>query len=324
MKKILLISFISFIFLGCSSKQYYEAKETSSINVSIIDIPSYIKSINSNGATLDDNRYLDKFGISSNKLKEGFYFINNSNNDIISANKKGELYINDNKHFKFKSNVVSASLKGDLLALIFSNNVIAIYDIKSNEFKLKKYLEASYLNDTRIAMPLFLNTIILFPTLDGKVLIVDEKTYEVTKALTIDPKSEINNIILLENINNTLIVASQNIISSLSNANAIKKEFFIQSYTTDDNFIYLATLDGRILKLDKDLKIIKSKKFRFAKFQAISVSKDAIFAVESQGYLVKLSHDFKTLKVDTISFENDEKVFSSKNKIYFEDKLLKF
>jgi len=323
MKNIFLVSLVTFIFLGCSSKQYYEAETTSSIGIKVIDTPSYIKSVNSNGATLDDNRYLDKFGISSKKLKDGFSFINNSNNDIISANKKGEVYIN-NKHFKFKSNVISASLKGNLLALTFTNNVIGLYDIKSNEFKLKKYLDPSYLNDTRVAMPLFLKNIILYPTLDGKILIVDDKTFQVTKTLTIDPNSEINNIILLENINDTLIVASQNIITSISNVAAIKKELFIQSYTVDEKFIYLATLDGKILKLDKNLDIKQSKKFKFAKFHALAVNKDAIFAIESQGYVVKLSHNFKTLKVDTISFENDEKIFSNKNKIYFEDKLIKF
>lgn len=324
MKKNLILLIITLIFASCSTKQYYKPKETTSFNKKIIDIPSYIKNINSKGATLDDNRYLDKNGISSIKLKDGFHFINNSNNDIISANKNGEVYINNIKHLKFKDNVIAASLDGNILALIFSNNTIAIYDLKGSRFKLKQYLEPSYLNDIRVAMPLFLNNIILFPTLDGKLLLVNKRNFEIVKTINIDPSSEINNIILLKNINSTLIVASSNIITSISQNKFIKKEIFIQSYCSDDDNIYIASLDGKILKLDSDLNILASKKYKFAKFQALSISDKNLLAIESQGYIVKLSLDFKDEKIDKISFEDDEKTFVSKSKIYFEDKLLKF
>jgi hypothetical protein len=312
-----------FLFVACSSKQYFEPQNTSSIDINIIDTPAYIKSITSVGATLDDNRYLDHIGISSAKLKDGYLFLNNSNGNIISANKKGELYINNDLHFKFKSNVVSANFSENLLAVVFANNTIALYDTKNKIFRLKKYLEISYLNDTRLAMPLFLKSTIVFPTLDGKVLIVDKNSYEVTKTINIDPNSQVNNIILLKVIGKYLIIASSNKILSIGEGNSFHKEFYIQSYALSEKYIYIATLDGKIVKLDRTLEIKAQHKFKFAKFQAIAVDK-SIFAIESQGYIVKSNLDFTKIQIDKISFENDEKTFVSKNKIYFENRLLQF
>ena len=324
MKYVFLSIFTIIIFSACSSKQFYEPNNTSSIEKKILDIPSYITEKNTAGATLDDNRYIDKFGISNKKLKEGFYFVNNVNSDIISANKKGEVYINNTIHLKFKSNVISASIKGNLLALIFANNSLALYNIKSKEFKFKQYQKVSYINDIRIAMPLFLNSLVLFPTLDGKVIVVNYTTFTVSKTLNIDADNEVKNIILLKNIADNLIIASSNVILSLSNGKAFKKNFFIQSYTLDDKYIYIATLDGRILKLSSTLDLVHSKKFKFAKFQTITVKNENIYAIESQGFIVNINHDFSKIKVDEISFENDEKTFSTKNKIYFENKLITF
>jgi len=324
MKYIISSLLIAFLFSACSSKQYFEPKETTSIEKKITDIPAYIKNINSSGATLEDNRFIDKYGISSIKLQDGFYFINNNNSDIISANKLGDLTINENLHFKFKSRVIAASLKGDILALNFADNSIALYNIKEQEFKFKEYQKVSYLNDTRIAMPLFLNTLVLFPTLDGKVVIVNTSTFKQVKTMTIDPDSQVNNIILLKNIQDNLIIASSNIVLSLSNKKAYKKRFFIQSYTTDDEFVYIATLDGRVLKLSATLDIVASKKFRFAKFEALTVKDGSLYAIESQGFIVKIDPTFTKVEVDEISFEDDENTFSSKNKIYFENKLITF
>ena len=324
MKYIILSIITILVFSACSSKQFYEPSYTSSIEKKIVDIPAYIKEKNTAGATLEDNRYIDNFGISNKKLKDGYYFVNNSNSDIISANKEGEVYINNTIHLKFKSNVISASIKGNLLAIVFADNSLALYDIKSKEFKFKQYEKVSYINDIRIAMPLFLNSLVLFPTLNGKVIVVNYNTFTVSKTLTIDADNEVKNIILLKNISDNLIIASSNVILALSDGKAFKKNFFIQSYALDDKYTYIATLDGRILKLSSTLDLIHSKKFKFAKFQTITVKNENIYAIESQGFVVHINKDFSKVTVDEISFENDEKTFSTKDKIYFENKLITF
>ena len=324
MKSLLLSLSAILLFSACSSKQFFEPKKTTHFKKKTLDIPAYIKDINTKGATLEDGRYIDIHGISAKKLQKDYIFINNNNTDIISANKSGDLTINSNLHFKFRSRVIAAAIKGDLLAMNFADNSIGLYNIKEKQFKFKQYQKVSYLNDARIAMPLFLNSLVLFPTLDGKVVAVNTDTYLVAKTLNIDPDSQVNNIILLKNMDDNLIIASSNIILSLSEGKAFKKNFFIQSYTSDDKYIYIATLDGRLLKLSATLDLIASKKFRFAKFQALAVKDEHLYAIESQGYIVRLDKFFTTLKIDSIDFEDDEKTFTSKNKIYFENKVITF
>ena len=313
------------VFVGCAGKQYYEPKEVEgNFNTKTTVTPAYIKSINAIGATLDNNMFIDNIGLSKISLPKGYSFINNSNNKILIANKTKELKVLDtNETFKFKSNVIAASIKDNLIALVFSNNAIGLYDKNSKRFKLKKYSKPISLNDTRIAMPIFLDKIILYPTLDGKVIVANIKSSKVVKTLTIDPNNEIKNIILLKAIDDTLIAASSNVILSLKDGIVHKKEFFIQSYAIKDKFIYIAALDGTIMKLDLNLKIINKKKFKFAKFQAIAIGKNDIYAIESQGYMVKISNDFKSIKTYYLPFEEDEKIFTNNNKVYLEDKLIK-
>lgn len=326
MKSFLLFLSILFFIQGCSSKQYYAPQESSSFGIDkkIVTTPSYIASLNANGATTRDNRVINNFGISKFKLLDGYEYLNNTDNGIISVNKKGDILISDtNTTINFRTNVVAATLKDNLLVMVFADNSYGVYDLGENKFKLKEYLESSYINDTRIAMPVILNKIILVPTLDGKIVIVEKESFKVSRTLLIDSQNDIKNIILLKTVGDALITASQNKIVSLNKGKYTSKEMIIQNYTVDDEYIYLALLDGTVMKLDFDLNILESQKFKFAKFHAIALDKEKnIYLIESQGYIVKIPKDFKTMKAYSFSFYDDEKVYVSGDKIYFENKLL--
>jgi len=325
MKLFFLTLGIFVLFSGCSNKRYFEPKHSDFyFDTTAIDFGSYISSINSKGATLENHHFIDKVGgISDIKLPNGFEFLNNSKGTVFAASNNHKLLIvNSGKIITFKSNVIAVSQNKNMLALLFENNSIGLYDLESKQFKLKKYYKHSFLNDTRIAMPKFLNNMVLFPVLDGKIIVVDLKQYKAIKTITIDPASEVKNIILLDIINDTMIAATPNKIIALKDGTIFTKEFFIQDYNINKNFIYIATHDGRVLKLDFNLKIIKEHKFKFAKFQALAVGANDIYAIESQSYIVKISKDFDHIKVYTFPFEEDEKIFVNKNKIYFENKLL--
>lgn len=329
MKSIFFSLIVFFVFVGCSGKKYYSPQDDNNGSFdfpnSIITTPSYIKTITANGATTKDGRVINTFGISEFKLQDGYEYLNSYENQIISADKNGNLHLSDsNTKLNFNTNTIAATKKGDLLALVFSDNSFAIYDLKEKKFKLKEYLEVSYVNDTKIAMPLILNKIILFPTLDGKVIIVDNESFKVTRTLSVDLQNEVNNITLLQTVGDTLIAATPNKIISLNNGKFNTKELSIQNYVLDEKSIYVALLDGTVLHLDFDLNSINSKKFKFAKFHSIALdSLKNIYLIESQGYVIRLSSDFKSYEIEKISFFEDEKIYTNKNKIYFENKLLK-
>ena len=82
-----------------------------------------------------------------------------------------------------KDPIVAASVKDNKLAIVHSNNTMELIDLNTNKTLFKEYLPISLANDTRIANPLFFGNLILFPTLNGRVLIVSSTNNEQIKTL---------------------------------------------------------------------------------------------------------------------------------------------
>ena len=91
-----------------------------------------------------------------------------------------------------------------------------------------------------------------------------------------------------------------------------------------NNYIYIFTVDGYIIKLNTNLKEIKKIKLPYASFYAPSVCKGNIWTVEKEGYLIKITPDlnikvytgngFDTdwddeLKLDGCKIYNNDKVY---------------
>ena len=311
------------IFTGCSSKQYFEPENTiSSYGASIHSMPQYIRSLNKDGATLGDYRIINKDGISKFSLPNGYHFLNKIDQIVIASNRSGQLLLRNKKNIlTFKKNVIAASLKGNLLALVFADNSIGVFDISTNKFKLKEYQEPSLVNDIRIANPIFLDDIILFPTLNGNLLIASNKTFKVIKTINIDPNSKINNVIFLSTIGNTMIAATSNKILSLGDDTFSLKDYNIKDIISHDQYIYVATLEGEILKLDLSLDKLVKKKFKFAKIHALGFGTQ-LYALESQDYLISLNDDFSEIKVYDFDFDETRKTIVIDDTLYFDDEYI--
>jgi uncharacterized protein YcfL len=324
MNKILALSiFILLLLSGCSSRQYYEPNDSSSLDVDSINLDSTIIDLNNDGATLENYSYVSKIGV-LNHIKKGYKFLNYNQDTLIASDNNASIYIKNDESeiiLTFDSNIVSATKFENLLAFGTVNNSINLYDIKKKEILFKEYLKPSILNNIKIANPIFLNSVVLYPTLDGKVVIVDIKDKTIVKTINIDPKSDINNIIFLDQIGDALVAATSKKLFTFVNGKVNIKEFDIQSIVIDTEFIYVATLDGEIVKYNIELKQLASQKFKFAKINALAIGK-YLYAVESQGYLLRVNKDFKAVKVFDFSYDEKEKVIAIKNKIYFEDEYI--
>ena len=235
MKSILISTLALVLFTACSGKKYYEPKETSDdIELNKSSIGSSIKSFNRIGGTLEDNKFITKAGVSNTELPEGFQFLNTTEDGKIIATNYIDKILIGNEEKPMKDPIVSASVKNNKLAVIHSNNTMELIDLTSNKTLFKEYLPISLANDTRIANPLFFGNLILFPTLNGRVLIVSSTNNEQIKNIAVDHEHEINNIIELGVIENeqTLIVASSNKIVSIS-----PKEILSKNYRIRDVFV---------------------------------------------------------------------------------------
>lgn len=312
------------IFVGCSGKKYFEPQEVSNnYNASHYDMPEYIKSINKTGATLEDYKIINKDGISTDSLPEGYYFLNKVDKVIIAGNSSKQLLIkNTNNILTFKQNVIAATLKSNLLALIFEDNSIAIFDLISKKFKLKEYQEASLANDHRIANPIFLDDIILFPTLNGNVIITSNETFKIIKTITIDPDNTINNIIFLQTIGDTMVAATTNKILALGDGQITVNDYTIKDIIYKDQYLYVATLDGTIMKLNLSLEVLAKHKFKFAKIYSLGFG-TKLYALESQDYLIELSDDFSQIKVYNFDFDETKKTLVIDDILYFDDEYVK-
>ncbi len=322
MKSILISTLALVLFTACSGKKYYEPKETSgNIELNKNSIGSNIKSFNKVGATLEDNKFVTKAGVSTIELPEGFEFLNTTEDGkFIATNYLDKLLIG-NEVKAMKSPIVAASVKDNKLAIIHSNNTMELIDLASNKTLFKEYLPLSLANDTRIANPLFFGNLILFPTLNGRVLIVSSATNEQIKNIAVDHENEINNIIELGVIEEeqTLIVASSNKIVSISPKEILSKSYRIRDVVVAGKDIYLATIDGQLIKLSSSLEEQAKKKYKYAKFHALAFT-NSLYAVESQGFLINIDKDFKKDKVYDFSFDNEDRMIAIENSIYYGSK----
>jgi len=308
------------LFQACSSKQYFEPEESSSLNINTQNLSGELISFNRDGATLDNNVVITKKGILEEKIPDNFTFINYANNKLLASNKKDKLYL-DSKILNLNKHVVAAAAKDDILALVLNTNTIEIYNLKSEKVVFKEYSSKSLVNDIRIANPIFLGDLILFPTLDGKIIIVDYKTNSISNNIVVDASSQFNNLIYLDVVDDNLIAATSSKIISVSSSNVIVKDFEIRDVIAYKNDIFVATNDGQVLKLNSDLALQHSRKYKFAKFYTLAYG-EKLYALESQGYLIALNKDFSGQEIYDFSFDEEDKVISIDNKIYFDNKYI--
>ncbi len=324
MNKIFYVAaFFLIFFTGCISKKYYEPEDTSSFNENTFDLDASIIDLNSDGATLENNQFISKKGI-LNTVKENFKFLNFSDNTIIASDSNASVYLNNetlNKAIHFDKNIISASINKNLLAFSSIDNSITLYNLDTEKVLFKDYLKPSSINNIKIANPIFLSSVVLYPTLDGKIVIVDLQKNTVVKTINIDPKSDINNVIFIKEINDTLIAATTKKLFSFVNSKVNLKDIDVQNIIVNKNNIYIATQDGEVIKYDFALNKLASKKFKFAKINALAFG-TFLYALESQEFLIRISEDFKNTTIFDFSFDEEEKVIAIDNRIYFDDEYI--
>ena len=324
MKYILISLSALLLFTACSSKKYFEPEDVSSnIELNKESMSSSIVSMNKIGATLEDGKIINGKGVSSFELPKGFDFLNTTaDGKIIATNRINKILIGNEERI-MKDVIVAASIKDDKLAVVYSNNTIELIDLKINKTLFKEYLPVSLANDTRITNPYFMGNLILFPTLNGKVVILSSATNEIVKNISVDPDNEFNNIISLNVIESsqTLIIASPNKVVSISPKEIISKEYEVRDIILKNDDIYLATIDGQIIKLTPSLIEVAKKKYKYAKFHALAYS-NSLYAIESQGYIVNLNSDLSNDSIYKFSFDNEERMIAIGNKVYFDSKYI--
>lgn len=339
MKKIAILTCVmsAFLFTACSDKQFYKPENVTGSVQFDKRLPSKIVSVNSQGATLKNGEFITRDGISNAKLPDGFELMSKNGTVIAAADKLGNVVvIEDGKELsrtKFDSRVVAAAATKDMLAIITSDNSAILHDNKTKEILFKQKNEEALAVNAKIAAPYFLNELVIYPTLDGKLFIYDTKDKKIAKDMVVSSEKNFNNIIFLDVIEDRLIAATSHKVFSISPK-------YINSYDADvsdiifiKNGVYIFTTDGRIILTDPDLRKAGEKKFPFARFIGVIYGK-YIYAVESQGYLIATDVNLRTSNIFRFSesfwsmipyFGSDSSdafegyLFTAKEAIYYGD-----
>ena len=323
-KKILLASTIATIlFAGCSSKQYFEPKQTNSLSTS--NMGDKLINYSRDGATLASGTILTKNQAKKIKLDKGFYFINNNRNAAITADLQGNCHIVTQKgtvaSAKFPQALVAGTLIGQFLVYILQNNNYGIYDFKEHKIVYNNEAHKAYTIDRRIANPLLVDKLVVIPTLDGKLVVLDLTTKKIAKEIFVSTEKSLNNVIFLGNINNALIAATPHKMISLSSKG--KKEYNkeIADVVINGSNVFVFQKNGKIAKLNESLSVISEKKFKFAHFSVATVDATKVYGLEKQGYLIVANRNLSKHRVYKVS-EVEDFTFVSGDKIYYDGQII--
>jgi len=312
-KSLFIFIVVAIFFNGCSHKKLYEPNDKN-----IHNDKNQLKKIKNKLDKQEVYFYdISKQTSKTNKFKrdKGYNYLSLTDNTMITKNEKS-IKLNNKQKLSFDKEIVSVSKRKNLIAIVFIDNSIAIYDIVNNQMIFKEQKKHIFIYNSQAARPIFLNNTVLFPTLDGKIAVVDIKNRRLLRDLIVATTGLLKNITFLQLIDETLVTSTNNNILSFGEAKLNIKEFEIVSTAIDADFIYIATIDGQVIKMTKALDIVAKKKFNFANFLSINVFDHNIFLVEAQGFLIKISDDFKKSSVYHVDIPNDKDIAKLEKKYF--------
>lgn len=311
-------------FSGCGSKEVFEPTEVkddwaryNSFNHEIVDTTS-------NVALLDTRRVLDKDGnLNDIVIAEDHRLISKSDGWVISSRVDGQTtlqYIGDkslSKTYELKKTVASASIKDDILAVLFADNEMALYKVSNGELLLKEQGDAPIAVDSRMVNPYFMNDLVLFATLDGKIVIVNAKERKKLRTVIVSTDQYFNNIIHFDVVDNKLIVATPTKIMSMSQKE-IRAKYEIRDIAYDYKDIFVATKQGEIVALTSELDEKARLKFPFAHFLGVIATDDKVYALEREGYIIEMPKDLSEHSIYEVDMD-DGYVFIGDKVFYIND-----
>ncbi len=320
---LLFASIITILFSACSTKEVYEPVEVAqdwskyeSADATIID-----KSINI--ANLDNSKVLVKEGDLNVTIPESHRVISYSSGWVISSSIDGNtslISVEDStkiEKFEFKKTIASAGVHEDYLAILFADNETAIYSIASKKVLFKEKGGKSLAVDARIVNPFFMNDLVLFSTLDGKVIIINLKLKKKLRTAIVSSEDNFNNVIYLNVIHNKIIAATSYKILSLA-SKEVRAKYEIRGIANDADNMFLATKQGEVISLTPDLHVNGKIKFPFAHFLGIISHEDKLYILEKEGYMIVLNKDMSNYSVHSVDFD-DGFVFVADKLFYVSD-----
>ena len=319
----LLFSLVLLLFFGCSTKEVFKPKQVAGTWDAVQQIDAEVIDKTADVALLDNGRVLAGNKEINASILSGFRVVGKSGGYILSTDIDGHLHLQDIKtgrivQFDLQETIAAASTDGDVVAVLFANGKMALYKLDSKELLLKLEGGTSVALDARIVNPYFMNDLVLFLTLDGKIVIINKTLKKRLRTIIVSATEYFNNVIYFDIVQNRLIVATGTKILSFGTSQK-RVELEARSIAHDEESLYVATKQGDIVKLTPDLDIKQKAHFPFAHFLALKVADRNVYALEKEGYLIKLSKNLLNYSIYDVDISGENYVYSGKDRFFVGD-----
>lgn len=319
-KFFLLVLFVTItVFSGCSTKKVYEPEIVQEDWDKYGSKDLEIIGLGSNVARLKNDTVLSKNGILDIKIDKDSRLITQSDEWLITARLDGNLTLTNLKDtsientFALEKTIATANVKENILAVLFADSEMALYDINTKELILKEAGTKSFVVDARMVPPHFMNDLVFFSTLDGKVVIINVDLKKRLRTVIVSSEDNFNNIIYFNVIDNKIIAATGTKILSLA-AKEIRVKYEIRNIVYDEESLFVTTKQGELISLTPDLEVKARIKFPFAHSLSIISYEDKIYLLEKEGYIIVVNKNLEDYTVHEVDIEDgyiflDDKTF---------------
>ena len=325
----LLLSIISLciiFFTGCSSKKVFKPENTGTSWDKYESIGNDIIDITSTAALFDNRKVLGKASKIDVEIAENYRLIAHTDGWIICATIDGDMKlqlvkdINKTEEFELKKTVASASIKDDTLAVIFADNELGLYSISSKELLMKEKVAESLAIDSRIASPYFVGGVVIFPTLDGKIIIINPTTKKRLRTTIVSSEDNFNNILYFNIVEEKVIAATAHKLISMDRKES-RAKYEIRNVAFNGENLFVATKQGEIVSLTPNLQLNAKLKFPFAHFLGLIAKDEKVYILEKEGYMIVAPKDLSSYTVHSVSLDEGF-VFVTDRGFFVNDELI--
>jgi outer membrane protein assembly factor BamB len=318
-----ILLFSLFIFGGCSSKEYFVPEVVQADWDKQAFLDERIIRTTADGAVLENGQILTKEGVQKYSLPVGYNYIGQSDGWIIASKVNGELLLQSiddvttEINLDLKKTIAGATVKGDQIAVLFATNEMALYTLTSKELIFKESGNVPVTVDTRIVNPFFLNELVLYLTLDGKIVIINSESKQVLRSMLVSSEDNFNNIIYFNVIDNVMVAATGYRLFSLSEKER-REKYEMRDVIFSDEGIWITTKEGEVVALTPSLQLKAKRKYPFAHFLGMILTDDKLYLLEREGYIIELSKDLSESNVYELNID-DGYVYVGDKAFYIND-----
>jgi hypothetical protein len=324
-RKLAVLTFgLLFLISGCSEKHYFEPEEIKGHIQYDGELPAEIVEVGFAGATLKNGQVITESGLEEYYLPKDYRYINSYKDLVVAVGdcKPNIIYNKESGkiiELKLKRRIVAAMFIPDSTRLVFvlEGNSYGIYDYSEQKVVAKYRSDKAITADMRIANPIMLADLIIVPTLDGKLIIMQKGSGKRVREIIVGKGENFNNAIFLKIVGSRLIAATPHRIISVSSKVMDAQNIEIRDIVLVDKAIFILSADGTIYKCDESLKILDKKKFPFAHYVGAIYGK-LLYIVEKEGYIISLDSNLTKVDVYRIADEIDDWFYSTKDTFYYE------